>query len=162
MANPKEDIKKQVDPSVEEMKKQTAAYEELKKKASLIEELNQKTSEYEELKRQARALEGLKKRISPSYPEDVPYSTQIRMLREKLDLLASNPNPEVHEITHCINAITFFENQQISKIAELRQDAQKTTVFFSDNQSILQTSSVRKKDKEALVTSEPVRTGVKA
>ncbi len=33
MANPKDDVKKQVDPSFEEMKEQAAAYEALKKKA---------------------------------------------------------------------------------------------------------------------------------
>ena len=161
MANPKGDVKKKADPAFEEMRKQAAAYEALKRKASSYEELHKETDEFEEMKRQARAFEELKKRISPSNPEGIPYSTQLSTLREKLDMLASSSNSDLNEIAQCINAITFFENQQIKKMAEIRKEAQKGPVFLSDNQSILQTSSVRKKDREALVITEPVRVSSK-
>ena len=156
MANPKTDTRKKADPAFEKMKEQAAAYEELKKKVASFEEMRIEADEYEEMKRQARAFEELRKRTSPSYPEDLPYSAQLITLREKLDMLASSSNSDLNEIAQCINAITYFENQQIKKVAEIRKDTQKTPVFFSDNQSILQTSSVRKKDKEALVIAEPV------
>jgi hypothetical protein len=152
MANPKEDIKKQVDPAIEEIKKQAAAYNELKKNTSLSEELEKESNEYVEMKRQARAYEELKKQVGPSYPGEIPYSTQLRTLREKLDMLASNPNSDLHEISQCINAITFFENQQSKRMAELRKEAQGSSVLGFDNQSILQTSSVRKKDPAAIDT----------
>ena len=127
----------------------------MKRKASSYEELHEETAEFEEMKRQARAFEELKKRISSSNPEDIPYNTQLSTLREKLDMLASSANSDLNEIVQCINAITFFENQQIKKMAEIRREAQKGPVFLSDNQSILQTSSVRKKDREALVITGP-------
>jgi len=161
MANPRSGVKKKADSSFEGMKEQAAAYEALKKKVASLEELKKEADDYEEMKRQARAFEQLKKRISP-YPEDVPYSVQLGTLREKLEMLASNPNSDLNEIAQCINAITFFENQQVKKISEIRKETQKTPVFFSDTQSILQTSSVRKKDKESLVITEPVRAGLKS
>jgi hypothetical protein len=161
MANQRSDVKKKSDPSYVGLKEQTAAYEALKKKVASLEEMKKEADDIEELKRQVRAFEQLKKRISP-YPEDVPYSAQLGTLREKLEMLASNPNSELNDIAQCINAINFFENQQIKKIAEIRKETQKTPVFLSDNQSILQTSSVRKKEKEALVTTEPVPLNSKA
>ena len=139
MANPKEDIKKTVDPSFEEIKKQATAYEDIKKK----------TTSYEEPKKESDPYEELKKQFTPSYPEEIPYSTQLRTLREKVSMLASNPNSDVNEIAQCIKAITFFENQQARELAEMRKEAQKSSVFF-DSQSILQTGSVRKKDPRAL------------
>jgi hypothetical protein len=154
MANQRSAVKKKADPSIEGMKEQAAAYEALKQKVASLEELKREADDYEELKRQARAYEQLKKRISP-YPEDVPYSAQLATLREKLEMLASNPNSDLNEIAQCINAITFFENQQIKKIAEMRKDAQRSPVSSSDTQSILQTSSVRKKEKEALAIIKP-------
>jgi hypothetical protein len=150
MANPNEDIKKQVDPAIEEMKKQAATYDALKKKTSSYEDLKKETNAYEELKKQAAAYEELKKQVGPAYPGEIPYSAQLRTLREKLDMLASNPNSDLHEISQCINAITFFENQQSKRMAELRKEAQGSSVLGFDNQSILQTSSVRKKDPAAI------------
>jgi hypothetical protein len=161
MANQRPGVKKKADPSFEAMKEQAAKYEELKKKMASLEEMKKEADEYEELKRRARAFEQLKKRINP-YPDDVPYSAQLATLREKLEMLASNPNSDLNEIAQCINAITFFENQQIKKIAEIRKDALVNPAVSSDTQSILQTSSVRKKDKEALVITEPVRAGLKS
>ncbi len=152
MANPNEVTKKQVDPAIEEMKKQAATYDALKKKASSYEELKKETNAYEELKKQATAFEELKKQVGPSYPGEIPYGTQLRTLREKLDMLASNPNSDLHEIAQCINAITFFENQQMKRIAELRKEAQGSSALGFDNQSILQTSSVRKKEPGAVDT----------
>lgn len=154
MANQRSGVKKKADPSFQAMKEQAAAYEALKKKVASLEELKKEANDYEELKRQARAFEQLKKRISP-YPDEIPYSAQLETLREKLEMLASNPNSDLNEIAQCINAITFFENQQIKKIAEMRKDAQRGPVSSSDTQSILQTSSVRKKEKEALAIIKP-------
>ncbi len=154
MANQRSGVKKKADPSFEAMKEQAAAYDALKKKLASLEEMKKEADDYEDLKRQARAFEQLKKRISP-YPEDVPYSAQLVTLREKLEMLASNPNSDLNEIAQCINAITFFENQQSKKIAEMRKEAQKSPVSSTDTQSILQTSSVRKKDKEALALIKP-------
>lgn len=156
MANPKPGVKKKADPSFEAMKEQAAAYEALKKKVASLEELQKEADDYEELKRQARAFEQLKKRISP-YPDDVPYGAQLATLREKLEMLASNPNSDLNEIAQCISAITFFENQQIKKIAEMRKDLVSNPAVLSDTQSILQTASVRKKEKEALTITEAVR-----
>jgi hypothetical protein len=150
MANPKEDTKKQADPSVEEKKRQAAAYEALEKKASSYEELKKETDAYEEMKRQARAYGELKKRISPSWQEEIPYGTPLRTLREKLNMLASDTNSDINEIAQCIKAITFFENQQARELAELKKESQKSSGYYYDNQSILQTSSVRKKDPRAL------------
>jgi hypothetical protein len=161
MANQRSGVKKQADPSFEAMKEQAAAYEALKKKVASLEELKKEADDYDDLKRQARAFEQLKKRISP-YPDDVPYSAQLATLREKLEMLASNPNSDLNEIAQCINAITFFENQQIKKIAEIRKDALINPAVLPDTQSILQTSSVRKKEKEALEITEPVRAGIKS
>jgi hypothetical protein len=161
MANQRSNVKQKADPALEAMKEQAAAYEELKRKVASLEELKREADEYEDLKRQAIAFEQLKKRISP-YPEDIPYSAQLATLREKLEMLASNPNSDLNEIAQCINAITFFENQQIKKIAEMRKDAVTNPAILSDTQSILQTSSVRKKEKEALVITEPVRSGTKS
>jgi hypothetical protein len=158
MANQRSDVKKEADPSVEAMKEQAAAYEALKKKVASLEEMKKEPDDYEELKRQAIAFEQLKKRIS-RYPEDVPYSAQLATLREKLEMLASNPNSDLNEISQCINAISFFENEQIKKIAEIRKDAQNNPSLFSDTQSILQTSSVRKKEKEALEHTDNTRAG---
>jgi hypothetical protein len=149
MANTKEDIKKQVDPSssIEEIKKQAATYEELKKKVSSIEEINKENNTYEDLKKQ----------IITSYPDEITFSTQLRTLREKVNILASNPNSNLTEIEQCITAITFFEHEQAKRIAELKKESQKTPGLNIDNQSILQTSSVRKKDSSALdlVLREP-------
>jgi septum formation inhibitor MinC len=161
MANQRSTARKKADPALEAMKEQAAAYEELKRKVASLEELKREADEFEELKRQAIAFEKLKKRINP-YPDDVPYSAQLATLREKLEMLASNPNSDLNEIAQCINAITFFENQQIKKIAEMRKDAVTNPAILSDTQSILQTSSVRKKEKEALVITEPVRSGTKS
>jgi hypothetical protein len=147
MANPK-DIKKQNDPSssFEEIKKQATSYEELKKKLPI-----------EEFKKENDPYEDLEKQISTAYPDEITYSTQLRTLREKLNMLASNPNSDLHEIAHGINAITFFENQQAKRLAELKKESQNSSALNFDNQSLLQTSSVRKKEPKALelVPREP-------
>jgi hypothetical protein len=160
MANQRSNVKQKADPAYDPMKEK-ATYEELKKKVASLEESKREADDFEELKRRAIAFEQLKKRISP-YPDDVPYSAQLATLREKLEMLASIPNSDLNEISQCINAITFFENQQIKKMAEIRKDALVNPAVSSDTQSILQTSSVRKKEKEALVITEPARAGIKS
>jgi hypothetical protein len=74
-----------------------------------------------------------------------------------VNTLASNPNSNLTEIEQCITAITFFEQEQANRIAELKKESQKTPGLSIDNQSLLQTSTVRKKDFKALelVPREP-------
>lgn len=160
MATPKQDIQKQAEPVYEESKTQASSSEGTKMQDSYIEELKKQAAAYDALKKQVDSYEELKKqgsldemkKQSTSYPEEIPYGSQLRTLRERVKLLASSPNSDVNEIAQCIKVITFFENQQARELAERRTEIQKAAVFF-DNQSILQTSSVRKKEPGIIDTA---------
>jgi hypothetical protein len=162
MANPKEVTKKRGDSSddgskyqssqsegiqstpIEELKKQAAAYEALKKQVAYYEQQHKKAE---------NPPEDLKTQSMYFNPGEIPYSSQLNTLREKMDMLASNPNSDINEVAQCISAITYYENLQSKKIAEMRRSTNGTTALKYDNQSILQTSSVRKKEPRAIDTS---------